>query len=383
MTIHQSKGLEFPVVLIPGMNKNYFPSKKKGGLSEKHFINDNTHKDFFDAIENTKKDENNEGERRLLYVAITRSKKYLFISRAPDINSRLYVKPSDFIKELEKANQVMVENNYYFNDKHKIDSKPKEEEQTVQFDFTILKDFFDCPYKFKLVSLYGFCSPLNIRMGMGKSFHNCLMELHKRIKNGDEFNNEAEIESIVARQNYFPYMGNSEKLEQMAIKVKDGILEYYKKNKEDLSDIEFVEQEIQYQIDENILVSGRVDLIRKKINNNEDITTIVEFKSKDDVQGRELTNDQLFMYALGYKQLKNKLPDYTLTYIIDENRTKTPRKLQEDDLINIKNKIKDSATKIKKEEFKQLDFQQKNECTHCIQNRLCSKTVEYGVNSKR
>lgn len=383
MTIHQSKGLEFPVVLIPGMNRNYFPSKKKGGLSEKHFINEITHKDFFDAIENTKKDENNEGERRLLYVAITRSKKYLFISRAPDINSRLYVKPSDFIKELEKANQVMVENNYYFKDKPKIDSKPKEEEQTVQFDFTILKDFFDCPYKFKLVSLYGFCYPLDIRMGMGKSFHNCLMELHKRIKNGDEFNNESEIESIVARQNYFPYMGKSEKLEQMAIKVKDGILKYYKKNKEDLSDIEFAEQEIQYQIDEDILVSGRVDLIRKKISNNEDITTIVEFKSKDDVQGRELTNDQLFMYALGYKELKNKLPDYTLTYIIDENREKTPRKLQEDDLINIKDKIKDSATKIKKEEFKQLDVQQKNECSYCIQNRLCSKTVEYGVNSNR
>jgi ADP-heptose:LPS heptosyltransferase len=89
------------------------------------------------------------------------------------------------------------------------------------------------------------------------------------------------------------------------------------------------------------------------------------------------------MYALGYKELKNKLPDYTLTYIIDENREKTPRKLQEDDLINIKDKIKDSATKIKKEEFKQLDVQQKNECSYCIQDRLCSKTVEYGVNSNR
>lgn len=30
MTIHQAKGLEFPVVLIPGMNNNYLPSKKGG-----------------------------------------------------------------------------------------------------------------------------------------------------------------------------------------------------------------------------------------------------------------------------------------------------------------------------------------------------------------
>lgn len=383
MSIHQAKGLEFPVVLIPGMNRNYFPSKKKGGLSEKHFINEETHKDFFDAIEDTKKDEDNEGERRLLYVAITRSKKYLFISRAPDINSRLYVKPSEFIKELEKANHIMVENNYYFEDKKKITSQPKEEEQTIQFDFTVLKDFFDCPYKFKLVSLYGFCYPLDIRMGMGKSFHNCLMELHKRIKNGDEFNNQDEIRNIVARQNYFPYMGKSEKLEKMVDKVKNGIIDYYEKNKDKLNNIEFTEQEIQYQIDKDILVSGRVDLIRKKTQFDEEITTIVEFKSNDDVQGRELTNDQLFMYALGYKELKNKLPDYTLTYIIDENREKTPRKLHESDLDNIKNKIKNSADKIKNEEFNQLDIEQKNECGFCLQNRLCSKTVEYGVNSNR
>jgi len=383
MTIHQSKGLEFPVVLIPGMNRNYFPSKKKGGLSEKHFICEKEHKAFFDTIENIKKDENNEGERRLLYVAITRSKKYLFISRAPDINSRLYLKPSEFIKELEKTNQIMVENHYYFSDKNKVESVPKEDNQTIQFDFTILKDFFDCPYKFKLVSLYGFCCPLDIRMGMGKSFHNCLMELHKRIKSEDEFNNEDEIKNIADRQSYFPYIGKSTKLEKMATDVKDGILEYYKINKEKLKDIEFAEQEIQYQIEDNILVSGRVDLIRKKTSENQEITTIVEFKSKDDVQNVDLTHDQLFMYALGYKELKNKLPDYTLTYIIDENREKTPRKLNENDLNNIKNKIRNSANKIKKEEFEQVSIEQKEKCKSCIQNRLCSKTVEYGVNSSR
>ncbi|MGE4382003.1 MAG: ATP-dependent DNA helicase [Arcobacter sp.] len=383
MTIHQSKGLEFPVVIIPGMNRNYFPLKKKGGLSEKHFINEKTHKTFFDAIENTKKDENNEGERRLLYVAITRSKKYLFISRAPDINSRLYVQQSDFINELEKSKQIMVENDYYFDNKNKINSQPKEEEQTIQFDFTILKDFFDCPYKFKLVSLYGFCYPLDIRMGMGKSFHNCLMELHKRVKNEDEFNNENEIKNIVNRQYYFPYMGESKKLKQMEKIVEDGIIEYYRKNKDELKNIVFAEQEIQYQIDDNILVSGRVDLIRQKIEDDKEITTIVEFKSSDDVQGRELTNDQLFMYALGYKELKNKLPDYTLTYIIDENREKTPRKLHEKDLEHIKNKIKDSANKIRKEKFEQLSIDQKKQCGFCIQNRLCSKTLEYGVKSNR
>lgn len=58
MTAHISKGLEFPVVFIPGMNDGVFPT---GHATERGPA----------AIEE---------ERRLFYVAITRAKKLLFIS---------------------------------------------------------------------------------------------------------------------------------------------------------------------------------------------------------------------------------------------------------------------------------------------------------------
>ena len=54
MTVHASKGLEFPTVFIVGMNQDIFPSKR-GDLEE---------------------------ERRLFYVAITRAKEQLIITRA-------------------------------------------------------------------------------------------------------------------------------------------------------------------------------------------------------------------------------------------------------------------------------------------------------------
>ena len=61
ITIHSSKGLEFPVVFIPGMEEGIFP-----GLQSQN-----------DPSEL-------EEERRLAYVAITRAKDLLYISYAKE-----------------------------------------------------------------------------------------------------------------------------------------------------------------------------------------------------------------------------------------------------------------------------------------------------------
>jgi DNA helicase-2/ATP-dependent DNA helicase PcrA len=63
MTLHASKGLEFPVVFIPGMEEGIFPG----------------HQSMYS-------EEDVEEERRLAYVGITRAKRKLFISHA---NSRM------------------------------------------------------------------------------------------------------------------------------------------------------------------------------------------------------------------------------------------------------------------------------------------------------
>lgn len=54
MTVHASKGLEFPVVFVIGMNQGVFPSKRTKDMEE---------------------------ERRLFYVAITRAKDRLYLTR--------------------------------------------------------------------------------------------------------------------------------------------------------------------------------------------------------------------------------------------------------------------------------------------------------------
>ena len=80
MTLHASKGLEFPVVFIPGMEEGVFPGMQA----------------LYDSSEI-------EEERRLAYVGITRAKKklYLLNTRSRMIfGSTKYNSPSRFLEEL-------------------------------------------------------------------------------------------------------------------------------------------------------------------------------------------------------------------------------------------------------------------------------------------
>jgi DNA helicase-2/ATP-dependent DNA helicase PcrA len=379
MTIHQAKGLEYPVIIIPGLNKNYLPSKKRGGLSEWHFLE----RSLIDEQSRYEGDENNEDERRLLYVAITRSQKYLFLSRAPDLNNRLYTKESLFVQELLRANILVDGRNLAFADSSKTTPKVKDKVKNIILDFTILKDFFECPYRFKLVSIYGFCFPLNQRMGVGRSFHNCLMELHKRIQK-NELLTDDDIGKIIERQTYFPYLTNSIKLQEpLKKKVASNIFKYYQDNKSELTNIEFVEQDLQYQLDENILVLGRVDLIKKRKDFDNYETTIVEFKSSEDNLSGRITDDQLKMYALGHRELTGEIADYIMTYIVGEAKRKVPYALKEKDLDEIEGKIKKAAEKIRSESFTKASIEDKNRCESCYQNRLCLNRRIYNVKSVR
>ncbi|MBD5221485.1 MAG: UvrD-helicase domain-containing protein [Bacteroidales bacterium] len=81
MTIHQSKGLEFPTVFVIGLTEGIFPSHR--------------------TIRERRKD-GEEEERRLMYVAVTRAEKRLFLSDAEGYmnDSGALKYPSRFIAEI-------------------------------------------------------------------------------------------------------------------------------------------------------------------------------------------------------------------------------------------------------------------------------------------
>ena len=84
MTIHQAKGLEFPFVFVTGLSEGIFPSMKT--LRER-------------------KGDGEEEERRLMYVAVTRAEKELFLTESEGFNAaaRLSKYPSRFLREIQRS----------------------------------------------------------------------------------------------------------------------------------------------------------------------------------------------------------------------------------------------------------------------------------------
>ena len=83
MTMHSAKGLEFPVVFLPGLEDGLFPSSKA-----------------FDSMDGM------EEERRLCYVGMTRAKERLLLSSAA-VRTRYgrtdYTRESQFLREVDKS----------------------------------------------------------------------------------------------------------------------------------------------------------------------------------------------------------------------------------------------------------------------------------------
>ncbi|WP_048642568.1 ATP-dependent helicase [Cyclobacterium amurskyense] len=361
MTIFQSKGLEFPVVFIPGMNKNYLPVKKPGGKQIWHFIDKELIKDQY------RYETNVEDERRLMYVAITRSQKYLFVSRSKE--NRLYQKESVFCKEISNSDYLISTTSFDYSDKLKATPESKKETNSILLNFSVLKAYFDCPYRFKLISLYGFNQPISAQVGYGQSLHNILMEMHRRHLDGETID-ESQIAQYVDRHLHLPYAHDQifEDVRESSIQVS---YDYLAENREDFDSIEYAEKEIQIDLGDGIMVNGRMDLIKKKDLDGNFITTIVDFKSKDDVQAREITMEQLSMYALGYKELTGETANYLQIFSLDEEQhRKHTQPLANDKIAEIKTKIVSSANDIRDNKLDKTH--DPKACASCYQRKLCS-----------
>ena len=113
MTLHASKGLEFPVVILAGMEENLLPHRsceEEGGSDEE--------------------------ERRLAYVGITRAQRRLFITLCKTRRQRGELslpKPSRFLAELPQEELILHKAG------EKLSLKISREEHLKNFD-TALAD---------------------------------------------------------------------------------------------------------------------------------------------------------------------------------------------------------------------------------------------------
>lgn len=125
MTIHASKGLEFPIVFIVGVEEGLFPVTSS-----------------LNSLEEL------EEERRLFYVAITRAMQKLFISFADmrfRFGNKMYQVKSRFLREVEDEvnNKKLVEYEHFKTQKQKLTTQVKKPNPSIGLSFKKEKNNYD------------------------------------------------------------------------------------------------------------------------------------------------------------------------------------------------------------------------------------------------
>ncbi len=357
MTVHQAKGMQWPVVFVPALLKNRFPSKKHGGRTVWHLLPKA-------GVRGQARFEGSlEDERRLFYVAMTRSQKFLHLTWAPVPGNRLYQTKSVFWDDVLVSKYVKRWAQDYAG-RRRLPPAPRAGVSNVTLTFSDLKYFFECPYQFKLRVLYGFNAPIDEALGYGKSLHDALAEIHARAIRGERISRD-QAPALVRTHLHSPYAYPAlrAQLEAAATKV---LSNYISANERDFRNIEFSEKSIQINLGDGVSVGGRIDLVRRTDTQK---VTIVDLKSTRRAQAEDVTEAQLHIYALGYQELTGRDADQVEVYNLDERKRK-PRAVDQHFLRQVRLKVREAAACLRKGDLKPAPERAK--CGACDYQRICA-----------
>ncbi|MER9893773.1 ATP-dependent helicase [Mesorhizobium sp. M0119] len=357
LTIHRAKGLQWPAVFVPQLVKNRFPPAGRGGMSVWHLVP-------AQSVEGQSRYlGSDEDERRLFYVAVTRSQKHLHMTTAPTPGSNRNVKPSIFWYDV-------LESRYVRRAPQDLSGRPRGLPQArsaiadVRLSFSDMRYFFECPYQFKMRTLYGFNAPLAEALGYGKSLHDALAELHMRAIAGETVD-ASWVDGLVDRHLRVPYAYPSlrETMREAAIRT---VAAYIEARQSEFPHLEFSEKAIELNLGNGVSVAGRIDLVRRRDSGD---VAIVDLKSNERAQAEALTEAQLHIYALGYRELTGKDADFVETYELDHQRRKA-RSVDNDLIRDVTERIHRTAQALRDNDF--APAPEATRCATCDFGRICS-----------
>lgn len=357
MTIHQSKGLEFPIVFMP-----YQIINRKHKDDWKH-IND-----LFHYETNDQNVINNIDGRKVFYVGMTRAEKGLFISYPENIpwgKKTRKSKRSEYIEQLPNTINdygKIIDNLSYLNIKNT--AIPSFKSERLILNYSKIQTYIECGRKYNLLYNMKFATILRAQTSFGLSLHRCLDEIHKNYLTQQKTQYTIpEVEKIV-NENWIEITykkRETESLKQTAIQY---ILKYIIKNRGSFKDIYSSEQHFSLTDNSNNYeLNGIIDLICK-IN---DEFILVDFKaSKTDIPRYR---DQMLLYAYAFNKLKGTVIHKLRLYSISENIA-SEFTFEKNELDGFEMKIKTLINQIRQSKF-ESNFGE--HCNNCQFYNFCYK----------
>ncbi len=378
LTIHSSKGLEFPVVFITNLVTQRFPSRER---KEQIPLEENLIKEIL-----PEGDFHLQEERRLFYVAMTRAKDTLFLTTSHFYGEgKRERKTSPFVSEalsIEDVEKAKIQLSKQKAQLSLIDIFPKQDttnlaDSTIHtvspityLSYSQIQTFETCPLHYKLKYMLKIPTPQTASQSFGTSVHSALKEFYMRAVEGQSVAVE-DIESILQEvwipEGYASTAHQETAYQQGLFLVRNYIQENFNPHNLPIG----LEIPFQFPVGK-IKVGGRIDRIDRL---DEKRLEIIDYKTGNNIPSeREVKNNfQLTLYGLAASEIRDPLyqrrPDavtLSLYYLEEGKKFSTTRTLEE--LEEAKRVILEKAQEIERSDFV---CNKSIACENCEYKMLC------------
>ncbi|MBP6871788.1 MAG: ATP-dependent helicase [Bacteroidales bacterium] len=304
MTIHQSKGLEFPVVVVGSLDKNYKVEK---------YIDRELHH-YYQREEFEPENRITEFDwARCFYVAFSRPQKLLVLTTSTE--------PKDFFDSIWEGLEQWPHVKKDTLKAQKFESKspfiPKKSLSLTSH----INVYETCPQQYMFFKEYDFTPSRTGQILFGTLVHETIEDIHRAILDGETVT-EGQIE-IDFENNYKGLLSNG--MRPIGARQKEDamrhVLIYFKNNKDLLNRVIDTEVDVSIEMDHYIM-NGKVDLLLGKDNKLE----VLDFKSQPKPAKNDPSIDkirkQLNLYAYILKERYNKDPERLYIYWTSEHLRK-------------------------------------------------------------
>jgi len=297
MTIHQSKGLEFPVVVVGSLDKQLSSPKGVNRDLQPYY-----HRPPFEP-----EDRITQFDRmRLHYVAFSRAAKLLVLTSDKCPKDHFAAIWQGLPQWPYVKKELLAAQRFEFKEREPVKKR---------YSFTgDLKIYETCPRQYEFFRHYDFTPSRSAVIFFGLLVHQTIEEIHRLVMDGElDALNDGRIRELFERTYRFLCLSDVRPIGPAAKKAAfQQVMNYFRQNREDMKRVIETEVDVSVEKDNYILV-GKVDLLM----GGDGKLELLDFKTSErssDPQLLATYQDQLCTYAHILEQRYGKRPERLLLY---------------------------------------------------------------------
>jgi DNA helicase-2/ATP-dependent DNA helicase PcrA len=321
LTVHKSKGLEFPVVIMVGLAEARFPLRRKAPALELPVE--------LQEVPPTGGDHHLQEERRLFYVAMTRAQDELILTSAADYVTSRIRKVSRFVAEaldLPAPSPVTRKGQAWEAiARHQPEAPPTPGEalpsrEPLRLSFRQIDDYLTCPLKYRYVHVLRVPLLAHHRVVFGSAVHKAIQQFFRARLDGRACGPDDLVSAF--RGAWVSEGFLSREHEEERLRSGEAMLRrFHAREEASPTPATGVEQEFAFYVERDKVV-GRYDLVSEGPLG----TTILDFKTgsidtPEKARARAGESVQLDIYALAFLRTRGALPARVELHFLEPNLT--------------------------------------------------------------